>query len=51
VDATAEQIRLAMLRAPSIAESLEKIAKTSSKYTKATLIANIIGRLASAFLP
>ena len=38
-------------RAPEIAESLEKIAKTSSKFTKITLIANIIGVLARAFLP
>lgn len=51
VDATAEQIRLAMEKAPSIADSLNRIAKTSSKFTKATLIANIIGVLAKAFLP
>lgn len=50
-DASMEQIRLAMLKAPSIAESLEKIAKTSSKFTKATLVAGIISALARAFLP
>jgi hypothetical protein len=51
IDASAAQIEEAMKRAPSTAESLEKIARTSSKYTRATLIANIIGTLAKAFLP
>lgn len=35
---------------PSIAQSLEKIAKTSSKYQKLLLAASIIGTLATAFL-
>jgi hypothetical protein len=51
IDATAEQIRLAMLKAPSIAESLDKIAKTSSKYQRAVIIAGIISTIAGAFLP
>lgn len=51
VDATTEQIRLAMLKAPSIAESLEKIAKTSSRYQRAVLITGIVSTLAKAFLP
>lgn len=50
-DASIEQIRLALLKAPSIAESLEKIAKTSSRFAKATILANIISVLARAFLP
>ena len=41
----------AMKRAPGIAESLEKIARTSSRFTKVTLIANVIGILAKALLP
>jgi hypothetical protein len=36
---------------PSIAASLEKIAKTSSRFTKITLTANVLAVLASAFLP
>lgn len=35
---------------PSIAASLEKIAKTSSRFTKITLIANVIATLARAFI-
>ena len=51
VDATAAEIEKAMQNAPSIANSLERIARTSSRFTKITLIANIIGTLARAFLP
>jgi hypothetical protein len=36
---------------PSIAQSLEKIARTSSKFTKVTLLANVLSILARAFLP
>ena len=49
-DLTMESIRLAMERAPSIAESVDKIAKTSSKYQRALLIVGIIGTLARAFI-
>jgi hypothetical protein len=51
IDATAEQIRLAMERAPGIAASLDKIASTSSKFSKATLIANLLSIIAKTFLP
>lgn len=40
-----------MAQAPSIAASLEKIARTSSKFSRITLIANIVSTLARAFLP
>jgi hypothetical protein len=43
--------KLASDRAPGIATSLESIAKTSSKFTKITLITNILATLARAFLP
>jgi hypothetical protein len=51
VDATAEQVRLAMLNAPEIADSLNKITKASSKYAKITLLANLLLVLSRAFLP
>jgi hypothetical protein len=51
VDATAEQVRLAMLNAPEIADSLNKIAKASSKYARITLLANLLLVLSRAFLP
>lgn len=47
----AANMNKASAKAPSIAESLEKIAKTSSRFTKITLISNIIATLARAFLP
>jgi hypothetical protein len=50
VDASVESIRLAMLNAPEIAESLSRIAKTSSKFAKITLLANILAVLSRAFL-
>jgi hypothetical protein len=49
-DATIEQIRLAMLKAPSIALSLEKIAKDGSKFSKITLLVNILSTIAKTFL-
>lgn len=36
---------------PSIATSLEKIARTSSKYSKALLLAQLLSTIARAFLP
>jgi hypothetical protein len=51
VDATVEQVRLAMLNAPEIADSLNRIAKASSKYVKITLLANLLLVLSRAFLP
>lgn len=44
-------VKLAADRAPSIAASLDSIAKTSSKFTKITLISNVLATLARAFLP
>lgn len=44
-------VKMATEKAPSIAASLDSIAKTSSRYTKITLIANILSVLARAFLP
>jgi hypothetical protein len=50
LDLTAEEIRKAALNAPEIAESLNKIAKASSKYAKITLLANLLLILSRAFL-
>lgn len=46
----AKSVAEAATKAPSIAASLDKIAKTSSRFTRITLIANIVAVLASAFL-
>lgn len=51
VATTSASVDAAAKSAPGIAKSLEKIASTSSRYTKITLIANVIGTLAKAFLP
>jgi len=49
LDGAMASVDLAMKQAPSIAASLEKIARTSSKFTKITLTANIIAILVRAF--
>jgi hypothetical protein len=49
--AIAANVAEATKQFPSIAASLEKIAKTSSRFTKITLTANVLAVLASAFLP
>jgi hypothetical protein len=51
LDATSAEIEQAMQAAPSIAQSMERIARTSAKYQKALLIVGILGTLAKAFLP
>lgn len=48
---TSANVSVASEQAPSIAQSLEKIAKTSSRFTKITLAANLLAILARAFLP
>lgn len=51
VASTMASVDAAAKQAPSIAASLEKIAATSSRYTKITLIANILATIARAFIP
>lgn len=51
VDLTVEEIRKAAEKAPSIAESLDKLARTSSKFQKVQIIVSIVATLARAFLP
>ena len=51
IQTASKEVADALAKAPGIAESLDKIAKTSSRFTKVTLIANVIGILAKAFLP
>lgn len=48
---TSGNVAKASKELPSIAASLEKIAKTSSRFSKITLVANLVAILASAFLP
>jgi hypothetical protein len=49
LDGSMASVDAAMRQAPSIAASLEKIAKTSSRFTKITLTANIISIIVRAF--
>lgn len=51
VQETSAEIREAAKKAPTIATSLDKIARESSRLARVTLIANIIGTLGRAFLP
>ncbi|HXG94157.1 MAG TPA: hypothetical protein VNN73_17570 [Blastocatellia bacterium] len=51
ITVVAENAATASGEMPGIARSLEKIAKTSSKFTRITLVANIISTLARAFVP
>jgi hypothetical protein len=49
VDAIAGNLEVASRQAPAIAESVEKIAKTSSKYQKLLLLAELLATIAKAF--
>ncbi|MGA2261708.1 MAG: hypothetical protein ABSH28_09755 [Acidobacteriota bacterium] len=49
VDVIAGNLEAASRQAPSIAESVEKIAKTSSKYQKLLLLAQLLATIARAF--
>jgi hypothetical protein len=49
VDATAGQLEEGSRRVPGIADSVQKIAATSSKYQKAFLLARIFSYIAGAF--
>jgi hypothetical protein len=51
LDGTAKNIEATSAAMPAIAQSVEKIAQTSAKFTKAILIAQLLATIAGALIP